>query len=262
MDGEKVTRLQVRPGRAVPLGLLLAGGAVLALSTGAAAAGSVTVSPNTGLTGGESVAVSGTGFTPSQPGNVLECNNAPNEPTVALGSPVSSSVPVGCTGPSLTALVGTSSSGAVSKTFNVLSGTLGPPCAGTNDVISTCPATDSAGQNPKTDAANFPCPPTAAQQAAGVTCVLIYGDQTGESAQDTILFQGESAPGPTTPTTTAATTATTAAPATTAPATSPSTSALAVTGPGPALWAVLLAAVVLLAASVLLGLSAPRSSRR
>ncbi|HTZ10487.1 MAG TPA: hypothetical protein VMB72_15545 [Acidimicrobiales bacterium] len=243
------------------------GGYVLAATAPAFAAASnvpITVTPDTGLTNGESVTVTGTGFDDTSPGNILQCNDAPNQPTVALPSPVSSSVSVSCNVIGYSHLVTTTATGALNATWNVIEGTVGPPC-GTGGIITTCP-TDSAGNSAAADAAKYPCPPTAAQQAAGDVCQLSYGDAGGaESASANILFQGESAPGATTttaapaattttrPATTAtttppATTATTSPPATTATTAAPATagsssssgtgSSLASTGPGPDLWVV------------------------
>ncbi len=232
--------------------LVITGLTILASAGSASAAGvtgTLTLTPSTGLTNGTSVAVAGSGFTASSIGNLLECNNAPNEPTVTLGSPINSDVGVGCSAPSLTQLVQTDSTGAIKAgtTFKVVQGTVGPPC-GAAPAAVTCPATDSAGQSPTADAANYPCPPTAAQQAAGVICQLNYGDAAGDSAMATLSFQGSTpattAPpttvAPTTATTKAATTATTVAPATGAGGGSatPTTAAaaasgtLAATGPG------------------------------
>ncbi len=56
--------------------------------------------------------------------------------------------------------------------------------------LFTCPATDSTGGSPATDAAKFPCPPTAAQQAAGDTCVIAFGDASGDQATANISFAG------------------------------------------------------------------------
>ena len=167
------------------------------------------VNPFTTLTNGQSVSVTGGGYAESSEGNVLECNNAPGQPTVTLGSPVNASVPIGCTAPSYN-VVSTSATGTVSTTYDVIEGTVGPPCGASNDAITTCPSTDSAGQNPATDAANYPCPPTAAQQAAGATCTLMYGDLAGDSATTPILFSGPPIPEPTTtPTSTSTITTTT-----------------------------------------------------
>lgn len=231
-------RAPARLGRAVALGTLVTAVGVLAAVATASAAVTLSAAPNTGLTNGQSVTVTGSGFAPSSPGNVLECNNAQNQPTVALGSPVNSSVSVGCTAPSLgPSLTSTSATGTVSKSYKVATGTIGPPCGASGDLVTTCPATDSAGKDPKADAAGYPCPPTPAQQAAGVTCSLSFGDQAGDVSQATISFQGESAPSATT--TTAATPTTAAGAgvsATTAPPTASSSGSLAYTGPGPPLW--------------------------
>jgi hypothetical protein len=230
-------------------GLTIVGFSVSAFAAGVT--GTMTVTPSTGLTGGQSVAVAGTGFTKSSIGNLLECNNAPNEPTAMLGAPISTAVAVGCTAPSLTQLVQTDATGAITAgtTFKVAQGTIGPPC-GAAPAAVTCPATDSAGQSPAADAANYPCPPTAAQQAAGVVCQLNYGDAAGDSAVVNLSFAGSTPPPSSTTTTAAATTATpttkaptatTVAPATgagggtTTPTAAPSatTGTLAATGPGP-----------------------------
>ncbi len=231
---------------------LVAGVTIVASQVSASATGvtgTMTVTPSSGLTNGAMVTIGGSGFTKSSIGNVLECNNAPNEPTAALGAPINNPVAVGCTAPSLTQLVQTDASGNLASTqYKIAQGTIGPPC-GPSPAAVTCPATDSAGQSPAADAANYPCPPTAAQQAAGVVCQLNYGDAAGDSAMVTITFAGTSSPTtappttapPTTPTTRPATTATTTAPATgagsgtTAPSVSgtpAATGSLAATGPG------------------------------
>ena len=231
------------------------------MATPAFAAPALTASPNTGLANGQTVTISGSGYAKSSIGNVLECNDDANQPMVTLGSPVNGQVPVGCIPPSLMKLVTTDASGNVSSTFAVITGTLGPPCGPSPDA-ATCPATDSSGADPATDAAKYPCPPTAAQQAAGDTCNLTYGDATGESASATILFGSETASptttaaatASTTPPTTAAKTApptTAAAAAATAPTAAPQTastsgSSLASTGPGVGVWAIGIIGVVLL----------------
>ena len=162
----------------------------------------LTVTPSTDLSSGESVSLTGAGFQPNSLGAVLECNTAAGEPTVALGSPVSGPVPVGCTAPNYNQVTGTSSAGTISATYTVTTGTEGPPCGAPNDVITVCPGTDSAGQDPTSDAANYPCPPTTAQQAAGATCVVLYGDENGDRASVPILFPNEGPPPPTSTTTT------------------------------------------------------------
>jgi hypothetical protein len=273
---------------------------VSGFATAAYGAATLTATPDTGLTNGQSVTLSGSGFTKSSIGNVLECNNATGQPTVAVGSPINSSISVGCTAPSLSKLVTTSATGTVSTTYDVVSGTIGPPC-GAAPAAATCPATDSAGKSPAADAANYPCPPTAAQQATGVTCSLSYGDAAGDTAAATIQFQGASttttSPGSSTTgagtgTTAAGTATTVAGSATTtaggataagsgssgasgstavtgasgssagATATAATPGAVAMTGPGPALWLLLLAGVVLMNVGALLWFGPPWSWRR
>ena len=219
---------------------------------------SLTVTPDTGLTNGQSVTLSASGMADSSPGNVLECNGAPDQPTVALGGEVNTSISIGCTAPAVSASVlgSTTATGTFSKSYTVKTGTIGPPC-GSGDLAS-CPSTDSAGKSPSTDAANYPCPPTAAQQAAGVTCYIQFHDQAGDQAGGggadggTILFQGEQASTSTTTTTAAPTTTTTTTAPATASSSSPGTSSLASTGPGPRLWWVALAGLAMLCLAVLM----------
>ncbi len=157
-------------------------------------AATLTVSPSSGLVNMQSVTVTGSGFAVTSEGNLLECNGAPNQPTVALPAPVSAKVSVGCSAPSLGGVVSTTSSGTLSSSYNVVQGTVGPPCGTSAALIAQCPTTDSAGVSPSTDAAAYPCPPTAAQQASGVVCVLTFGDASGNTASSPILFSGEKAP--------------------------------------------------------------------
>jgi hypothetical protein len=225
--------------------------------------------PSTGIaTAGQSIMLTGSGYTASSTGNFLECNNALNEPTVMLPSPVSSAVSVGCTAPSFAAnsLTSTSATGTLSKAYMVTGGTVGPPCgSASGNIITTCPATDSTGGNPATDAAKYPCPPTPAQQAAGDTCSINFGDQANDSSTANISFVGQMTVATTTTTTPVVAATTTTAPATTATTaapttqtTAPATTSLAQTGPGPALWWLLLVGVVLMSIGSLTWLSTLR----
>jgi hypothetical protein len=211
--------------------VLVVGGAVLlGTSMSAFAAATLTAVPSTGLVSGQAVTLTGSGFAKSSIGEVVECNSDPSQPTVALPSPVLQTVAVSCLAPSYTELVNTNAKGDLSTVFDVLVGTTGPPCGPT--AIATCPATDSAGKSPTADAALYPCPPTAAQQAAGDFCTLKYGDASNDSATVAILFQGESTGTPTTTTTAAPTTTTTAAPTTTTTAAPTTTTTAAPTTAG------------------------------
>jgi len=210
----------------------------------------MTVNPATCLNGGTKVTVSGSGFDAGSLGNVLECNNAKGQPTVALPSPVNENVQVSCTGISTAAgaLITVGADGTFSASFTVIAGKTGPPC-GSAYLIKTCPSTDSTGGNPVADAANYPCPPTAAQVAAGDQCSLAFGDSNG--ATQTVLISFVSAPTPGGGSSGASSgssgtsgTANSSTTATTTPATAAST--LAFTGSGPDTWYTLFGALLLL----------------
>ncbi|HUI02070.1 MAG TPA: hypothetical protein VLZ77_00895 [Acidimicrobiales bacterium] len=141
----------------------------------AGGAPSITITPDSGLTNGQKVTVKGAGFTPASAGGMAECNNAPNQPTMSVEG---NAVPVGCTNP-LNSLASTNTSGGFTATFTVRTGTIGPPAQG---------STDSAGHSAAADAAAYPCPPTAAQAAAGITCGISYGDASGKQASADLHF--------------------------------------------------------------------------
>ena len=202
------------------LAVLLAAalGAALTLSGPASASAALIVSPNSGLTSGQSVTVTGSGYDASSTGAVLECNNASGQPTIAV---LGNSIPVSCTNP-LNSLHTTDASGNLSTTFTIVTGVTGPPGTGT----------DSSGGDAATDAAGYPCPPTPAQITAGVSCTIAYGDQGGAQASSLISFGGgttTTTSGGTT-TTTAQSTTTTTAPTTTT--TAPTTTTTAAQLPG------------------------------
>jgi len=206
--------------------MLVAGGVslVVAALPASAAVGSLTLSPSTGVSDGTVLTVTGSGFTHGSLGNLLECNSDPGQPTVALPAPISTTISVGCSPPSFSKIVSTSSTGTISTTWTVLGPTVGPPCGPAPDIV-TCPTTDSAGNPPAMDAAKYPCPPTAAQQAAGDVCQLNYGDAANDSATATIGF-------PTTTTTTSSgSTTTTGGTTTTGATTTTTTGTTSLTGP-------------------------------
>src|SRR5438132_1572777 len=140
---------------------------LLAAPATALAAGSITVSPRTGLSNGQSITVAGSGLVASSTGTIVECNNDPNQPNVTVAG---NAVPVSCTNP-LSTLITTDKNGTLApKAFVVHTGVTGPAASGT----------DSIGHNAAADAANYPCPPTAAQVAAGDSCVITVGDAGGD----------------------------------------------------------------------------------
>lgn len=168
-------------------------------TTAAPSGPAVTVNPNSGLNNGDTVSVTGTGYDHSAAGAIIQCNDDPNQPTIAVfGNPV----PVSCTNP-LSGLINFDAAGALAATnFVVHTGTVGPPGTGT----------DSAGHDAAADAANYPCPPTAAQQAAGVNCIVALADLSAHRATKTITFEGQTPPSSTTSTTTGGSTTTSVAP--------------------------------------------------
>ena len=189
------------------------------------AAASITVTPSTGLSNGQKVTVSGSGLYDSSIGSILECNNDPNQPTVVTEG---NAVPISCSNP-LTTLVTTSKTGTLPATsFVVHTGTIGPPATGK----------DTSGGSATTDAAKYPCPPTAAQLAAGYSCNVTFGDENNDDVIQNITFASQSTTTtttttPTTTTTTPTTTTTTqTATPTQSSTTTATTSTLTNTGPG------------------------------
>jgi hypothetical protein len=195
------------------------------------------------------VTVTATGITPKTLGSILECNTAKGQPTVTF---VGEAIPVSCS--SVSAYLFTSTaSGGTSANFTVHAGVVGPPTSGT----------DSAGHSAASDAANYPCPPTAAQVSAGVTCVIAVGDDAkpvGDEIPVPISFNtGKLVIPPTTVPTTATTTKTGVTTATTSSATSASSGSLAFTGTGPGIWWLgLIGVLMMLLGGLMLMLAGPR----
>ena len=212
-------------------------------------AATLTLTPGTCLNGGTSIAVTGSGFDPGKLGTFVQCNNAAGQPTVALPAPINETLNVSCTGIVISKAITVPASGDISATYIAIAGQTGPPC-GTGFFPATCPATDSSGGAPATDAANYPCPPTAAQLAAGASCTLAFGDEGGAAVTVPISYVmdattgGGGGGGTTTATTAPATSSSTAGSGTTgaaaaaAPTTAASSGSLAFTGPGTGLYIV------------------------
>jgi len=116
---------------------------------------------------------------PDQSGALVECNSDPAQPTIEFSG---IAVPVSCSNiygiPLDQTLVATDDQGAFQATFVVRTGVLGPPTSGT----------DSAGNAASSDASAYPCPPTAAQRAAGDVCWVAFGDLGGDVAHQDISF--------------------------------------------------------------------------
>jgi hypothetical protein len=180
----------------------------------AMAQATISVNPSTGLVAGQKVGVTASGLKHSSVGSIEECSDVPDpsiQPDVSL---YGNATPVSCTAP---VVLSTSATGTISSTFTIVGGVTGPPTTGT----------DTNHVSAATDATLFPCPPTAAQIAAGYSCQIIYGDIGGDEPSENISFASQTTTTPpvTTPTTTVKTSTTTSTPAA-------STSKLVDTGPG------------------------------
>ena len=193
--------------------LLLVGaglmGATLAASGAEASGQSLTVTPHAHLTAASQVVVAGAGFAHGSNGILLECNPTVGEPaTVAsiAGSP--HLIPVGCTSPvpATTTRFGRLSA----KTLGVVVGTLGTWETGT----------DTTGLPAAADSAAYPCPPTASQEAVGISCVYEFLDNKGQLGSRSVSFKTSGGGGKPT-TTTTATTSTTISTTTTMPGCDP-----------------------------------------
>ena len=156
--------------------VLMAGGLVVGASAAAFGVATISLSQSDALAQRQVVTITGVGLAGNTFGYVLECNDAPGEPTLTVGPPFDVTLPIGCSPASLKHLVSTTPAGSLSTTFEVHeSRKLGPPC-GPLTVFGGCPHVDSAGHAPHKDAQNFPCPPSPAQQTVGITCSLLFLD--------------------------------------------------------------------------------------
>jgi len=184
----------------------------------AMAQGTITVTPNTNLVNGQKVTVSASGLKPNSEGAIVECNGLDAQPEVQIIP--GDSAPVSCSSP-FSHTIETSKTGTIPATsFTVVTGVVGPPIAGT----------DTNHVSAATDAALFPCPPTAAQIAAGDFCTISFGDQANDQVSQNIVFSGQASASSTT-TTSTATTPSSSTKTTTTPSAA-SASKLVDTGPG------------------------------
>jgi len=124
---------------------------------------SVTVKPDTGLsaTGSTSVVITSTNWDASTDTYFVPivCNSDPSQPTYSV---FGHNVPVGCSEFVVEQTSKYYSNGTLTYDYSVPSGNVGSNDSGT----------DSAGNPASQDAANYPCPPTPAQQKAGIICAL------------------------------------------------------------------------------------------
>jgi hypothetical protein len=124
---------------------------------------SIQVSPSTGLStsGTTSATITSTNWDASSDTYFvpIECNSDPTQPTYSV---FGHNVPVGCSEFVVEQTSKYYSNGTLSYPYSVPSGNIGSSDSGT----------DSAGNPANQDAANYPCPPTAAEQKAGVICAV------------------------------------------------------------------------------------------
>jgi len=174
----------------IALAIAVFTGLAVSLSIAPAGAnGILNVIPATGLVQRQVVTVTSTGLANHAYGNVLECNDSPGEPTVPVGRPFDLSLPVGCSPPSLKQIVSTSAAGVLLTRFKIRGGDkVGPPC-GLSHVFGPCAHSDSSGNHPRSDAHNYPCPPTSAERAIGATCSLVFYDTAGQVVSTPISFR-------------------------------------------------------------------------
>jgi hypothetical protein len=196
------------------------------------------------------VTITGSGFTPNEPGTFLECNADGSQPTVSFEA---NPIPVSCTNPLSKAqgpgIIITSATGTIGPVnFTVDTGALGPPCGPTS--CTGASATDSTGGSPFTDAAKYPCGPPGA--FPDDNCEIIFGDDSSDAGVTVpIVFNPNTPPPPVVPpapgvTTTTAAAAATKASTAKASATKASSASLAFTGSGPGLWWLALVGIVLM----------------
>jgi hypothetical protein len=157
------------------IGVFALTGESASIASTPAAVAKFNVAPHTNLKRGQVVKVSGSGFVKNSTGAIVECNNTPGQPTIDV---LNNEVPVSCTNP-LSKLVTTSKTGKLGSTsFTIETGVIGPPANGK----------DSLGTSAKIAAKEFPCPPTAAQLANGVECIVRFGDASGDDVSQNIYF--------------------------------------------------------------------------
>jgi len=141
----------------------------------------VQVSPSTGLINQQTVWVTGTGFTPGAAGKIVECNLAPGQPTVTIGT---GTLPVGCTAQGAGNFTVAPDGSVDDRYFRISTGNLGALLSGL----------DSNGTSAATDAAAYPCPPTPAQQAANISCGVTVSDSAGNALTVPVSLIGPGAP--------------------------------------------------------------------
>jgi hypothetical protein len=179
------------------------------------------------------------------------------QPTISY---LSNAIPVSCTQIKTFTTNPDGTISSANQQFTVVEGTTGPPCQASSGTVQCDTATDSAGNDPAKDAPSFPCPPTDAQTAAGITCVIAVGDLAGDKVPVPISFNIGAPPIPTTTTTLSGGNILTGSGGGSGGSTTSGSGGLAFTGSGPWLWIIGIAGAlfVIMGGSVLLMIDAPR----
>jgi len=166
---------------ATPLAALGIGSAPARAATVRVGGTVVQVSSTTGLINQQTVWVTGTGFAPGTAGRIVECNLDTGQPTVTLGP---DRLPVGCTAPGASTFSVAADGTVDVRYFRISTGNLGALQSGL----------DSNGTSAAADAAAYPCPPTPAQQAAGISCGITVSDGGGNAVTVPISLIGPGTP--------------------------------------------------------------------
>lgn len=219
----------------------------------------VTVTPATCLVGGMATTVTASGLVANSVGSILECSADPAQPGVTY---LGTFIPISC---SKIAIVSTTASGSLpstSQSFTVLESTASNVIGGQNsgpesNTGTSTSCTGTCTGNLTADASAYPCPPTPAQVAAGVTCVIAVGDLGGDQVPVPISFNTAVAPPANGG---GGATGAASASAAKASATKASSGALAFTGAGPGLMIMGLVGILLvvLGGSTVLLVDGPR----
>ncbi len=155
------------------------------------AAPTITAVPSTNLSSGEMVQVSGAGFTPDSPWLALECNMTPGEPPGQGSTP---NLPIGCRQTTTT----TSAPPPVLPTTPTTTPTTVPLGGGSpglavtdaSGAMQTSVSIAEGNLEGSTESAPYPCPPTAANLAAGGSCVVLVEDGADDLASVTLTITG------------------------------------------------------------------------
>jgi Neocarzinostatin family len=162
----------------------------LAFAAPITATPTVTAVPATGLSSGQTVDVTGSGFTPGSPWLAMECNVTPGEPS---GDEVAPNLPVGCRQTSTstsTPVLTTPTTITTPIPVSLGGGATGITVTDASGAMQTSVPIAEGNLGGTTQSAAYPCPPTAANKAAGGSCVVVVEDGAGHKASATLGITG------------------------------------------------------------------------